>query len=115
MADLQVAEDADGGDGEHAAQAEEVASETVVSAGGAPSQPGMVERGGDGERVEQDAAEKVRQGQVDAQHIRANHLAPVAVRDEQNQPVPQDGEQNWAKRREHRGKSLLTFGILPLK
>lgn len=69
MADLQVAESADGGDGEHAAQAEHVASQTVVSAGGAPAQPDVVEGGGDGERVEEDAAEEVHQSQVDAQHL----------------------------------------------
>lgn len=69
MTDLQVAESADGGDGEHAAQAEDVASKTVVSAGGAPTQPDVVERGGDGEWVEEEAAEEVHQSQVDTQHL----------------------------------------------
>lgn len=92
MADLQVAEAADDGDGEHAAQAQDEASETVVNAGDPPSQPGVVERGEDGERVEQDAAEEVQQGQVDAQHVRATYIAPAAVRDEQDQPVPRDGQ-----------------------
>lgn len=112
MADLQVAEAAHGGDGEHAAQAEDGVSETVVSAGAAPSQPDVLEGGGDGERVQQDAAEEVGQGQVDAQHLPANDLGPGAVRDEQNQPVPQDGQHNWARIREHRGKGLLRNEIL---
>lgn len=69
MADLQVAESADGSDGEHAAQAEDVASQTIVSAGGAPAQPDVVERRKDGERVEEDAAEEVHQSKVDTQHL----------------------------------------------
>lgn len=76
VADLQVAEAADGGDGEHAAQAEDMVSETVVGAGGAASLPGMLEVGGDGDRVEQDAAGEVSQSQVDVQHHGGTHPFP---------------------------------------
>lgn len=69
VAGLQVAENADGGDGEHAAQAEDEAAEAIVNAGGALAHPGVVEGGEDGERVEADAAEEVHRGQVDAQQL----------------------------------------------
>lgn len=95
VARLQVAEDTDGGDGEHAAQAEDVAAEAVVNAGDVFPQPRVVEGRQDGERVEADAAEKVDHGQVDAQQLRAHHLLPPAVTDHQNQPVAQDREHSW--------------------
>lgn len=104
VAGLQVAEDADGGDGEHAAQAEDEAAEAVVDAGDALSHPGVVEGGEDGERVEADAAEEVHQGQVDAQQLGADHLPPALVADDQNQPVTQDGQQNWTGR----GETLIS-------
>ncbi len=94
VACLQVAEDADGGDGEHAAQAEDVAAEAVVNARDVFSQPRVVEGGQDGERVEADAAEEVDHGQVDAEQLRAHHLLPPAVTDHQNQPIAQNREQN---------------------
>ena len=96
-ADLQIADEADGGDGELAAQGKEVASEAVVSAGGASSQPDVVEGGVDGEWVEHDAAEEVHQGKADGQHLQTNHLAPAPVKDEQNHSVAHDGQQNWTK------------------
>lgn len=92
VARLQVADDADAGDGEHAAQAEDVAAEAVVDAGGVFSQPRVVEGGQDGERVEEDAAEEVHHGQVDAQQLRVQHLLPPAVANHQNKPIAQDGE-----------------------
>lgn len=110
VAGLQVAEDADGGDGEHAAQAEDVAAEPVVNTGGALSHPGVVEGREDGERVEADAAEEVHHGQVDAQQLRANHLPPAVVADDQNEPVAQDGQQNWTRRRD-----TFISGLLSLK
>lgn len=78
-ADLQVAAGADGGDGEHAAQAEGVATQTIVNTGDVFSQPRVVEGGQDGERVEADAAEEVHYGQIDAQQLRTNHLLPPSV------------------------------------
>lgn len=54
----------------------------------------MVKGGHDGERVEADAAEEVDHGQVDAQQLRAHHLPPPAVTDDQNQPIAQNREQN---------------------
>lgn len=110
VAGLQVAEDADGGDGEHAAEAEDEAAEAVVNAGGALAHPGVVEGGEDGERVEADAAEEVHRGQVDAQQLRAHQLPPAVVADDQNQPVTQDGQQNWARRRE-RDPHFWTFAL----
>lgn len=95
VAGLQVADDADGGDGEHAAQAEDEAAESVVDAGDVLSQPGVVEGGQDGERVEADAAQEVHHGQVDAQQLRAHHLLPPAITDHQNQPIAQNREQDW--------------------
>lgn len=94
VAGLQVADDAYGGDGEHAAQAEDVAAEAVVNAGDVPSQPHVVERGHDGERVKADAAEEVHHSQVDAQQLRARHLLPLAVADDQHQPISHDRQQN---------------------
>lgn len=94
VARLQVADDADGRDGKHAAQAEDVAAEAVVNACDVFSQPHVVEGGEDGERVEADAAEEVDHGQVDAQQLRAHHLFSPAVTDHQNQPIAQKGEQN---------------------
>lgn len=94
VACLQVADDADGGDGEHAAQAEDVAAEAVVNARDVASQPRVAEGGQDGERVEADAAEEVDHGQVDAEQLRAHHLLPPAVTNHQNQPISQDREQN---------------------
>ena len=95
VAGLQVARDADGGDGEHAAQSEDEAAEAVVDARGVPPQPPVVERGHGGERVEADAAEEVDHGQVDAQQLRAHHLLPPAVTDDQDQPIAQNREQNY--------------------
>lgn len=94
VAGLQVADDADGCDGEHAAQAEDVAAQAVVDAGDVLPQPGVVEGRHDGERVEADAAQEVHHGQVDAQQLRAHHLLPPAVADDQDQPVAQNREQN---------------------
>lgn len=94
VAGLHVADDADCSDGEHAAQAEDVAAQAVVDAGDLPTQPGVVEGGHDGERVEADAAQEVHHGQVDAQQLGAHHLLPPAVTDDQDQPVPHDREQN---------------------
>lgn len=109
VAGLQVAEDADGGDGEHAAQAEDEAAEAVVNAGGALAHPGVVEGGEDGERVEADAAEEVHRRQVDAQQLRADQPPPAVVADDQNQPVTQHGQQNWTRR------EALISRLLPLK
>lgn len=95
VARLHVADDADGGDGEHAAQAEDVAAEAVVDAGDVLPQPGVVEGRHDGQRVEEDAAQEVHHGQVDAQQLRAHHLIPAAVTDHQHQPIAQDREEDW--------------------
>lgn len=65
----------------------------------------MVEGRQDGERVETDAAQEVDHGQVDAQQLRAHHLLPPAVADHQNQPIAQNGEQNWTRRQQ----SLILF------
>lgn len=94
VAGLQVADDADGGDGEHAAQAKDVAAQAVVDAGDVFPQPGVVEGGHDGERVEADAAQEVHHSEVDAQQLGAHHLLPPAVTDDQDQPVAQNREQN---------------------
>lgn len=94
VAGLQVADDADGGDGEHAAQAEDEAAEAVVDAGDVFPQPGVVEGRHDGERVEADAAQEVDHGQVNAQQLGAHHFLPPAVTDHQNQAVAQNWEQN---------------------
>lgn len=94
MAGLQVADHADGGDGEHATQAKDVAAEAVINTCDVFSQPTVVERGQDGERVEADAAEEVDHGQVDAQQLWAHHLLPPAVTNHQNQPISQNREQN---------------------
>lgn len=110
VAGLQVAEDADGGDGEHAAQAEDEAAEAVVNAGDALAHPCVAEGGEDGERVEADAAEEVHRGQVDAQQLRADQLPPAVVADDQNQPITQEGQQNWT-----RGRETFISGLLPLK
>lgn len=58
-----------------------------------------MERGQDGERVEADAAQEVHHGQVDAQQLRARHLLPPAVTDDQNQAIPQNREQNYKTRK----------------
>lgn len=94
VARFQVADDADGSDGEHAAQAKDEAAEAVVYTRDVFSQPGVMKRGHDGERVEADAAEEVNHGQVDAQHLRPHHLLPPAVTDHQNQPIAQNREKN---------------------
>lgn len=94
MAGLQVADDADGSDGEHATQAKNVAAEAVVDARDVFSQPSVMEGGQDGERVETDAAEEVDHSQVDAQQLRTHHLLPPAVTDHQNQPIAQNREHN---------------------
>lgn len=90
VARLQVADDADGGDGEHAAQAKNEAAKSVVNTRDVFSQPGVVKGGRNGERVEADAAEEVNYGQVDTQQLRAHHLLPPAVTDHQNQPIAQN-------------------------
>lgn len=90
VAGLHVANDANRGDGEHAAQAEDVAAQAVVDAGEISPQPGVVEGGHDGEWVEADAAQEVHHGQVDAQQLGAHHLLPPAVADDQDQPVAQN-------------------------
>lgn len=94
VAGLQVADDADGGDGEHAAQAEDVAAESVVNAGDVSSQPHVMERGHNGEWVKADTAEEVHHSQVDAQQLRARHLLSLAVTDDQHQSISQNREQN---------------------
>lgn len=94
VAHLQVAGDADGGDGEHAAQAKGKAAKSVVNASDVLSKPGVVKGGRNGEWVEADAAEEVDHGQVDAQQLRAHHLLPPAVTDHENQPIAHNWEQN---------------------
>lgn len=94
VAGLQVADDADGGDGKHAAQAEDEAAEAVVDAGDVFPQPGVVEGWDDGERVEADAAQEVNHGQVNTQQLGAHHFLSPAVTDHQNQAVAQNWEQN---------------------
>lgn len=94
VAGFHVANDANCGYGEHAAQAEDVAAQAVVDAGDISPQPGVVEGGHDGEWVEADTAQEVHRGQVDTQQLGAHHLLPPAITDNQDQPVAQNREQN---------------------
>lgn len=109
VAGLHVADDADSSDGEHAAQAKDVAAQAVVNARDVFPQPGVVEGGQDGERVETDAAEEVDDGQVDAQQLRAHHLLPPAVTDHQNQPIAHNGEENYRRARTTRDNKIRHF------